>query len=153
EAASRLARALVRAGVTTTITRADARRYGDLKYDSNVPDFRMAFGASPTLLVSLGIRAPVARTTTYIEARAQGDSDGESTQPALPILVVPTIGALDSIVAGVERSCTIRVPMGSAHVDSMRALEKRGVALFTRDAPSVHTSPEGVVALNLLRSC
>src|SRR5262249_8565734 len=107
----------------------------------------------PALLVSLGIRAPVAPTTTYFEAQAQRDSEGESTQPALPILVVPAMGALDSIVAGLERSSTIRVPAGATHVASIRALAKRGVALFTRDAPSVHTSPEGVVALNLLRSC
>ena len=47
KAANRAAEALVKCGVTTTITAESDRRYGDLAFDTNVPDFRLRIGADP----------------------------------------------------------------------------------------------------------
>src|SRR5207247_710468 len=45
EAVRRLAVALVRSGVTSTVSRHDGDRYGVLHIDSNLPDFRVAIGS------------------------------------------------------------------------------------------------------------
>jgi alpha-mannosidase len=43
--ASILAEALAKAAVTTTVSAPHERRYGDLKWDSNLPDFRISLGS------------------------------------------------------------------------------------------------------------
>jgi len=144
EAAGRLAKALVQSGVTSTVTRADQRRYGDLAFDSNTPDFRLLLGAPRRLLPRFGLGAhdPAARA-----AYASADS------LALPCIVVPGVALVDSLVAELAATHVIRIPASQADLGPPQIAGNYGVALFNRGSVSVHASADGTLGLNLMRSC
>lgn len=144
EDAGSLARAFARCGVTSSITRLDDRRYGDLEYDSNQPDFRVAFGDPGLLLPALGAPAgPVARVGYWEPA---GDT-------LLPVLSIPDAACLAEVVRGLEAEAMVRVQAADARVTERRFVADYGVALFNRGSVSVHVSPGGALGLNLMRSC
>lgn len=144
EAANRMAKALVQSGVTTTVTHADRRRYGDLAFDSNFPDFRILLGAPRRLLprFGLGEHDPVARAA-YLAADSV----------AIPIVVVPGVALVDSLVAELAATHAIRIPASQADLGPPRIAADGGVALFNRGSVSVHASAAGTLSLNLMRSC
>jgi hypothetical protein len=143
ESAGRLARAFVRCGVTTTITRADRRRYGDLTFDSNVPDFRVAFGTPADVPGALGADGS-------FRDGAPGYVERDAGSP--PVIVIPDRLALETVIHELAAEHAIRVDRRDAQVRSFQSLPDRGIALLSSVAVSVHVT-DGVLGLNLLRSC
>jgi hypothetical protein len=133
--AGQLAEALVKAGVTSTITRSSARRYGDLEYDSNLPDFRIAMGRTAL--------TPNAGTTAQLRWTEQRD---------VPLLSVPH-GHIGAVMASINGQQKIRVSLANASIEQRHIVADYSVALFNRGSVSAHISDDGTMGLNLMRSC
>lgn len=140
--ANRLAEALVRAGVTTTITEHRMRRYGDLRFDSNVPDFRVVVGNTDRILPALGIAMP-RPGVVYLETGALD----------LPLWVAADDARLEAWLQQIEDEHRIVVAAPASLVENPDVTAHFGVALVNRGSVSVHASPDGTLGLNLLRSC
>lgn len=139
ELANRLARALVRAGVTTSVGEAGARRYGDLALDSNVPDFRVLVGSGNAL--ARAARELHGPDVAWVE-------DGRD----LPRLLVEGERAAAALVEQLESAQHLVLDAGRAAVAEPALPPLAGFAVLTRGPASFHVE-EGLVALNLLRSC
>ncbi len=160
--ANRLAAALVACGVTTTITREDERRYGDLTFDSNAPDFRVLYGerSEHALLRGHAERAEIAPgvSCAWVE-----DID-------VGLLLLEPAEGLEAVLADLANDQRIRVPLvhtrtleelglareldepGGARPSRYQSVPDYGVALVNRGPVSMHVSAAGVLGLNLLRS-
>ncbi len=145
-AAIRLAETLVKCGVTTTITREDTRRYGDLAIDSNVPDFRVLLGTPDD---HAGISA-VAKERGIEESRLALCL--VEARDALPVLVLDPGESLKEALSSLAESQRIRLPVGRAFLGSRTVAEEYGVALVSRGPSSARVAADGTIALNLLRS-
>ncbi|MGE0480602.1 MAG: glycoside hydrolase family 38 C-terminal domain-containing protein [Phycisphaerae bacterium] len=141
-AANRLAEAFVKSGVTSTITRLDQRRYSDLALDSNAPDFRVFLGtAADTDLLGALPPGPLDRLR-WIEPDA-----------GLPQLIVAPGEVLDRVVEDLAGNARIRVELADAQIARRQLPQDVGVVLVNHGSVSVHAREDGVLALNLLRSC
>jgi len=170
--------ALVRQGVTSTLSRHDGSRYGVLQIDSNLPDVRVAIGGPSTnrfvadLLDSAG-----AAYSTELE-RQLADRGwarlwvpatrprGERSEPIpdlrgvrdLPVLVVAgadaatTIRAIESLAEDLADS-VITVQQPAALDGPTGKVEDYTVAVLNRGLPGFNVEPEGNLYLSLLRSC
>ncbi|MFL5726385.1 MAG: glycoside hydrolase family 38 C-terminal domain-containing protein [Chloroflexota bacterium] len=169
--------ALVRQGVTSTLTRDEGHRYGVLHIDSNLPDVRVAVGGPDEnafvskLLAAVepGYRADVDRQLTargwarlwIPEERA---SDGREPIPdlrdarALPVLVVAgrdadaTVEAIEALIADLGEG---RVAVGQpATLDGMdEVVEDYTIAILNRGLPGFNVEADGNLYLSLMRSC
>jgi hypothetical protein len=142
EAANRLAVALVKSGVTTTITGMDDRRYGDLALDSNVPDFRVVIGAS----------AAGAMKVVLPEGTPKGFVSWIERSRDLPLLVASDEEGLSGIIEQLESDHRIRLPAQSAAVAARSVGPALGMALMNQGSVSARITADGTMALNLLRS-
>lgn len=145
EQANDLARALVRVGVTTTITREGARRYGDLAVDANVPDFRLLLGGPDEL----------ARVAT-LDRRSLSDDRAvrwyETTEDLPTLVVRPDEVGLDLVTASLERDRAIVIPAEAAEMLGAPSVADRGFALVNHGAVSSRVETDGTMAITLLRS-
>jgi alpha-mannosidase len=170
--------ALVRQGVTSTLTRDEGHRYGVLHIDSNLPDVRVAIGGPDqnafvnTLLdaVEPGYRADLDRQLTargwarlWIPeergARDEREPIPDLRDPrALPVLVVAgrdagaTIQAIEAVIADLgEGRVAVDQP---ATLDGMSAVsENYTVAILNRGLPGFNVEADGSLYLSLMRSC
>lgn len=126
--ANEIAAAFVRRGVTTTITADDERRYGDLTFDSNVPDFQVVVEAG--------------------EAGAGWRLEDRLGEP--PRLTIRA-AAWPSVAGEVERSGRIRIDAAHAMIDRCELPDRRGAALVHAGTGSLHLTP-GRIGMNLLRA-
>ena len=111
----RLSIALVRKGVTSTVTRDDGDRYGVLHIDSNLPDVRIAIGGpSEDRFVAAVLEASESGYREELERQLSTGGQARvwvpaatSSEPAqgfpdlrgvrdLPVLIV--VGSLDSLI-------------------------------------------------------
>ncbi|MBI3846015.1 MAG: hypothetical protein HY292_15385 [Planctomycetes bacterium] len=145
--AGTLAEALVKCGVTTTITREDERRYGDLAYDSNVPDFRILLGTT----ADHGLLAAVAKDRSIEEFRTA--SCLVELRDAVPLILLDPGAPFDAALAELNEAHRIRFPVTHAFLGSRYVADDYGVALVNQGPVSVHASADGTLGLNLLRSC
>lgn len=129
KAANRLVVHLARSGVTSTLREAATRPYGDLAFDSNVPDLRIVL-----------IRDADEATDALAEAGA------EITTVALQV---------DEITEAVARLDVEHALLAPADRVVLRGAPApdQGVAVLNKGSVSVHVAPDGTVGLNLLRSC
>lgn len=141
-AANRLAETLVQAGVTSTITRLNQRRYGDLALDSNAPDFRVFLGTADDADLRAALPDGPLDRPRWIEP-----------ETGLPQLMLAPGEALDRIIDSVVKEARIRVDHADAQIARRQLPPDAGVALVNHGSVSVHTRADGVLALNLLRSC
>ena len=174
----RLAVALVRQGITSTVSSADGSRYGVLHIDSNLPDFRLAIGGPADnafvdqALTAVGdpYRAELARqldargwARVWIPAQERQSDVVEALADlraplALPILVVAgrDAEALENAIAAVAddlEDSRIRVEQSpSAGVTSVTA-EDYIVALLNRGTPGSTVDASGDLYISLMRSC
>jgi alpha-mannosidase len=172
-----LAIALVRAGVTATTSSADRPRYGLLRTDSNLPDFRIAVGGAAANAFTARVLAatdPAYADEVERQLRARKCArvwvpgrtpltdvwvpDADLTPPdALPVLVVATDDAdtLDGALAAIVADLADAV----IEVDQPAALHPRDpfdantVAVLNRGIPGFGIDPRGTLHLSLLRSC
>ncbi|WP_062347754.1 glycoside hydrolase family 38 C-terminal domain-containing protein [Herbidospora yilanensis] len=130
-----LAVALVKQGVTATVSRADGPRYGDLAVDSNLPDVRIAVGETPW---PKGWH-PAARPLTEVWV----PSADLTAVDALPVL---SIGAGD-VGALIDDLADAVVEVAG------ESYEPYTVGLINRGVPGFAVEPGGALNLSLLRSC
>ncbi|MFG0317132.1 MAG: glycoside hydrolase family 38 C-terminal domain-containing protein, partial [Planctomycetota bacterium JB042] len=132
EGANELVAWLARSGVTSTLREAGTRPYGDLAFDSNVPDLRIVLlrdaADHPDVLEGAEITTiavPVGESPDSIRALLASFYDGEHE------LLLP------------------------GHWLALRGAPApdHGVAVVNEGSVSVHVAPDGTVGLNLLRSC
>ncbi|WP_062434415.1 hypothetical protein [Herbidospora daliensis] len=130
-----LAVALVKQGVTATVSRADGPRYGDLAVDSNLPDVRIAVGETPW---PKGWH-PAARPLTEVWV----PSADLTAADALPVL---SIGA-DEVGALIDDLADAVVEAGG------ESYQPYTVGMINRGVPGFAVEPGGALNLSLLRSC
>jgi alpha-mannosidase len=170
--------ALVRQGITSTVTRHDGSRYGVLHIDSNLPDVRLVIGVRgenvflDQLLEEAGPR--------YAEELARQLSESGSAQmwvPAerpsggrlepiqdlrgvrdLPVLVVSgvdgtrTAQAIEALVADLAHGAVV-VEQPSELDEVTGHVDNHTVAVLNRGLPGFNVEADGSLYLSLLRSC
>ncbi|MGE3165554.1 MAG: glycoside hydrolase family 38 C-terminal domain-containing protein [Planctomycetota bacterium] len=147
ELANRLAEALVRCGVTSTITREGDRRYGDLQFDSNAPDFRLLLGsaAEHAWIRRLCEQTPLDPSRGSCVVALDGD---------LPLVLLPATEAhVAELTEALATHHEVYVPRERAFLESTVVAPRYTVALINQGAVSAHVSEDGTLGLNLLRSC
>ncbi len=128
-------------GVTATVTKASARRYGDLRIDSDRPDLRIALGApsqNPLVAAAWSGHDP---KEVFGSILVNG-ADGVDILAAGPGTWIPDPKMPRRIVVGADYRSVRQAPPSSGRL-----------ALLNRGTPSHHITEDGTLAINLLRSC
>ena len=170
-----LAVALVRCGVTSTCSTADGSRYGNLDFDSNVPDTRIVVGM-PNDNEMVGQLLQESDVTVRQEWERQLQEQGcarllltpsggrerewrpnvdVSGRNALPVLL---LGSTDGNASAVEALCEdledASISVGQPRtICAPLAYEGRSVGIVNRGTPGFAVDAEGSMYLSLLRSC
>ena len=178
DAVRELVIALVRQGVTSTVSRHDGHRYGVLHIDSNLPDVRLAIGrADDNRFVAAvldgadpGYRAEFDRQlASGGRARLWVPEDGDARRRAepitdlrgardLPVLIVAGVdadhmaAALDALVADLEDG-VIAVDQPAELDGPTGTTEDYTVAVINRGMPSFNVEADGNLYLSIMRSC
>ncbi|MFA6451373.1 MAG: glycoside hydrolase family 38 C-terminal domain-containing protein, partial [bacterium] len=162
ESAYKLVATLVNKTVTTTPTRASKRRYGDIKFDSNLPDFRISIGP-------MSDNAYTARVVSELPAdAAEKFSADASAGPAvlwidnradgIPVLIVtgPDSAAaslaVDNINDGIASSGVLSLESEEFIGDSGENVDAGGFMLINNGTPSAGALEDGQIMLDLFRS-
>ena len=178
DAVRRLAIALVRQGITSTVSSAGGSRYGVLHIDSNLPDFRLAVGGPDDnafvdeVLTAAGdgYRTELTQQLdTRGWARLWVPSQGRESDVvealtdlrgplALPILIVAgrDVGALENAIASLAEDLEdsrIRVEQPSSLGVANGTVEDYTVALLNRGTPGSTVDESGDLYISLMRSC
>jgi alpha-mannosidase len=169
EGVRRLSVALVRKGVTSTVTRHDGHRYGVLHIDSNLPDVRIAIGG-PSENKFVAELLATADPEYGHELERQLASDGEARvwipatpEPgrregfpdlrgvrALPVLVVA--GSVDAVADDLD-DAVIEVGQPPSLAPDIGQVEDYTVAVLNRGLPGFNVERDGSLYLSVLRSC
>ena len=170
--------ALVRQGVTSTVSQHDGHRYGVLHIDSNLPDVRLAIGrpdenhfvASVLDEADPAYRAELDRQLAVSgHARVWVPEDGAAgrrNEPItdlrgardLPVLIVAgadpdqTTDELDALVADLADG-VIGVDQPAELDGSTGAIEDYTVAILNHGMPSFNVEADGSMYLSIMRSC
>jgi alpha-mannosidase len=170
--------ALVRQGVTSTVSRHDGHRYGVLHIDSNLPDVRLAIGtpdengfvAAVFDAADPAYRAEFERQLTGAgKALLWVPEDGDLRQRsepitdlrgarALPVLIVAgvdpdaTLAALDALASDLEDG-VIWVDQPADLDATTGTTEDYTVAILNRGMPSFNVEADGNLYLSIMRSC
>lgn len=170
--------ALVRKGVTATVSRSAGSRYGAIDVDSNLPDVRIAIGGpehNPFTEAVLDAAAPGYRShlrwqvdahgrgVVWVPARTPLDQvwrpNADLRAPdALPVLIIAgrdeaaTAQALGHVIADLDDAVvTVRQP---AELDGTTgSVEDYTIAVVNRGIPGCCVDGRGDLYLSLLRSC
>ncbi len=163
-----LVTALVQHGVTTTPTRAQGPRWGDLATDSSLPDFRIAIGGPDVNSFTAAVLADSdpafaeavragAAPVVWVPAR---ESLREAWQPGcdltgardLPVAVLVDPEALADLTEQVlrERRLTATRPQD---LGTDGPFEDRTVGVLVRGTPSFAIDTDGRLHSTLMRSC
>jgi len=169
EGVRRLSIALVRKGVTSTVTRHDGHRYGVLHIDSNLPDVRIAIGgpsengfvaelletADPGYQRELQrqLRADGGARVWIPAAPSSGRTEGFADLRgvrALPVLVAT--GSVDALAEDLG-DAVIEVLQPPSLTGDTGRVEDYTVAVLNRGLPGFNVERGGNLYLSLLRSC
>jgi alpha-mannosidase len=172
-----LAVALVRAGVTATVTAASGNRYGGLDTDSNLPDCRIATGtpqrnpfvadlldqAPPEFSAELAAQLEASGTARLWIPAAQ--ATGTVWRPGADVRASRDLPVL--LVAGTDPQAEQQAvaelidDLADAHVHVTQAhalhqheptLDDYAVALINRGTPSFAVEPDGTLNMSLARA-
>jgi alpha-mannosidase len=170
--------ALVRQGVTSTVSRHDGSRYGVMHIDSNLPDVRLVVGGPDEnrfVAAVLDAADPGYRAELDRQLSAQGwarlwvPEDGAARERAdpisdlrgprdLPVLIVAgadaeaTIGAVEALVADLEDG-VVAVEQPEKLDGATGRTEDYTVAILNRGIPGFNVEADGSMYLSLMRSC
>jgi alpha-mannosidase len=166
---SQLVLALASLGVTATVTWPSYRRYGDLAWDSNVPDFRLLIGGPEDnefvhdALATVG-KAVAAELSEWVKRHRWVVALLPAVEMGLPaelpmVLVWGADGeaeqqALEHVAAQVRERAKIvcLVPAALRPQGPPLLLDEGGVVLLNRGTPSHCCYPDQTVTMALLRS-
>ncbi|MFA9445049.1 glycoside hydrolase family 38 C-terminal domain-containing protein [Egicoccus sp. AB-alg6-2] len=171
--------ALVRRGVTSTVSRGDGPRYGSMDTDSNLPDVRFAVGgpqdnAFVAQLLAAADPAYAARLKQQLHDRGRArlwvpaatplrevwspDADLRGVRD-LPVLVVAGVDPrathleLAEVTTQLAGTARVTVPQPAAlHADEGTAAD-RTVVVVNRGLPGCNVDVDGSLYLSLMRSC
>jgi len=164
----RLSIALVRKGVTSTVTRHDGHRYGVMYIDSNLPDVRIAIGGpSDNRFVAELLEGSLSDYRDELERQIGADGRARVWIPAapeaarkegfqdlrgdrdLPVLIL--VGAIEALADDLD-DAVIEViqPRGLSPTGEV---EDYTVAVLNRGLPGFNVERGGNLYLSLLRSC
>lgn len=152
-----LVAALARAGVTATCTAADAPRYGDLSFDSNLPDLRISIGGvnENSFTATVLGDGEHDRRRWIPAARPLRDvwvPGADLRAPtALPVLVVGAGGDVDEAVAALVDDLADAEIFVDQEVDE--DFESYSVAVINRGVPGFAVEVDGTLNASLMRSC
>ena len=178
DAVRELVIALVRQGVTSTVSRHDGHRYGVLHIDSNLPDVRLAIGRADDnrFVAAVLDGADPGYRTEFDRQLASGGrarlwvpEDGDARRRAepitdlrgardLPVLIVAGVdadhmaAALDALVADLEDG-VIAVDQPAELDGPTGTTEDYTVAVINRGMPSFNVEADGNLYLSIMRSC
>ena len=178
DAVRELVIALVRQGVTSTVSRHDGHRYGVLHIDSNLPDVRLAIGRADDnrFVAAVLDGADPGYRTEFDRQLASGGrarlwvpEDGDAQRRAepitdlrgardLPVLIVAGVdadhmaAALDALVADLEDG-VIAVDQPAELDGPTGTTEDYTVAVINRGMPSFNVEADGNLYLSIMRSC
>jgi alpha-mannosidase len=169
--------ALVRQGVTSTVSSHDRDRYGILHIDSNLPDARIAIGqpSENDFVAAVLEAAPDYRAEFDRQLNTQGwarlwvpamPDKGARSGPfpdlrdarALPVLLIAasdtsaTRHAVDALAADLADGAVTVVQPHALHPSGART-ENATVAILNRGLPGFNVEPDGSLYLSLMRSC
>jgi alpha-mannosidase len=170
--------ALVRQGVTSTLSTHDGSRYGVLHIDSNLPDVRVAVGGpSENHFVARLLEASQAGYRAELDRQLAARGWARLWVPAtprdrnafdafpdlrgvrdLPVLVVAgrdtgsTGKAVDALSADLDDAVVMVEQPASLDGDTGR-VEDYTVAVLNRGNPGFNVEPDGSLYLSLMRSC
>ena len=166
----RLSIALVRKGVTSTVTRHDGHRYGVMHIDSNLPDVRIAIGGpSDDRFVAELLEASGSDYRDEFERQLSADGRARmwvSATPearrqeafpdlrgvrALPVLIVA--GDVEALADDDLEDAVIDVIQPRGLAGPMGLVEDYTVAVLNRGLPGFNVERGGNLYLSLLRSC
>jgi alpha-mannosidase len=169
EVIRRLSIALVRKGVTSTVTRHDGHRYGVMHIDSNLPDVRIAIGGpSDDRFVAELLEASGSDYRDEFERQLSADGRARmwvSAAPearhrdafpdlrgvrALPVLIVA--GDVEALADDLE-DAVIDVIQPRGLAGPIGLVEDYTVAVLNRGLPGFNVERGGNLYLSLLRSC
>lgn len=171
--------ALVRCGVTSTVSRGDGPRYGSMDTDSNLPDVRIAVGRpdeNAFVAVLLAAAGPAHAAELDRQLAADGRARlwvsasrplGEVWRPDadlrgardLPVLVVAgtdaasTVAALAAVSAELTERARVGVVQPADLHDRAETAADRTVAIVNRGLPGCNVDADGRLHLSLMRSC
>ena len=172
-ATNELAVALVGQGVTSTASRGDGPRYGNLAVDSNMPDFRIALGGP-------GENAFVAELLAALDSAYTGEIDEQLASRgtarlwvsaaqslekvwvpsadltdvrSLPVLIVVGEAEIRSVAADLDDAVIDVVQSSALSTASEPSLDDYTVAVLNSGIPSFAVESSGALHLSLLRSC
>jgi alpha-mannosidase len=170
--------ALVRQGVTSTLSRHDGHRYGVLHIDSNLPDVRLAIGGpDENRFVAAVLDEADARYRAELDRQLtdqgwarvwvpEGDDAHQRTEPIpdlrgareLPVLIVAatdrdaTVAALAAVTADLDDG-VIEVDQPAELDGATGTVEDYTIAVLNRGIPGFNVEADGSMYLSLLRSC
>ncbi len=170
--------ALVRQGVTSTVSRHDGSRYGVMHIDSNLPDVRFAVGGPEDNrfvgavldAADPSYRAELERQLSgqgwarlwvpeSDEARGRDEPISDLRGPRdLPALVIAgsdldaTIGAVEALIADLEDG-VVSVEQPAELDGGTGRTEDYTVAILNRGMPSFNVEADGNLYLSIMRSC
>jgi alpha-mannosidase len=174
----RLAVALVRAGVTATVTPATGNRYGALETDSNLPDCRIAVGTprrSGFVADLLGQMPPHFRAELDAQLAATGtarlwvpaaqplravwrpgaDVRGTRDLPVLLVAGTDPRAEHEAVAELIDDLADARVHVtqpAAMHRDET-TVDDYAVALVNRGTPGFAVEPDGTLNMSLARAC
>jgi alpha-mannosidase len=165
----RLSVALVRKGVTSTVTSPDGHRYGVLNIDSNLPDVRIAIGGpSDNQFVATLLEASASGYRDELERQRSAGGHARVWVPAapasgrpsgfpdlrgvrdLPVLIV--VGGVDPLLEDLD-DAVIEVSQPQGLAGDTGRVEDYTVAVLNRGMPGFNVERDGNLYLSLLRSC
>ena len=170
--------ALVRQGVTSTVSRHDGHRYGVLHIDSNLPDVRLAIGGPDQnrfVAAAVAAAGPAYRAELDRQLAAQGwarlwvPEDGQAGVRAdpitdlrgprdLPVLIVAgadadaTLAALGALTSDLDDGI-VAVDQPAELDGATGHVEDYTVAVMNRGIPSFNVETDGSLYLSIMRSC
>jgi alpha-mannosidase len=178
DAVRRLMVSLVRQGVTATLSRHSAVRYGVLEFDSNLPDVRISIGRPDENDFTAGVLTAAderytaelrrqldasgtarmwipARRTLRETWRPQADVRGYRDLPVLVIAGADEVSTLDAITSLADdlADSAVAVEQPSELDGETGQVEDYAVALLNRGTPGFNVEPDGTMYLSLMRAC
>jgi alpha-mannosidase len=157
-AANRLAAGLIKKGITTTQTLDSVRRYGDLRYDSNLPDFRISLGGEKINSYTANLireAQPAQRELYYRMLDEQGQALlWLNSSRDLPVLIISERGGAISpgIIDGILEDLDEKGYIAGYGLPEGQAIDDYGVALINKGTPGYNIYPDGTMTMALLRS-
>jgi alpha-mannosidase len=160
--ANLLATGLIKKGITTTQTLDTNRRYGDLKYDSNLPDFRISLGNEKINRYTALILKRATPEERSLYHRILEEKDRVffwlKLTKDLPVLIISEKKnslsplTIHKILKSLEQKGQIVAYGLSSRPQVIKSVEDYGIALINKGTLGYNIYPDGILTMTLIRN-